>query len=98
MLNVLLLVLLAIAFFVAVIVLYVFYLIRRTYRRVRHTFNGSSGSSQSAGRQADDARGHRGGSRQAQGGATVYDTRPDEVAGRKIFSKDEGEYIDYTDV
>lgn len=30
-------------------------------------------------------------------GPSIIDTRPDDVAQRKIFSKDEGEYVDFTE-
>lgn len=57
----------------------------RTFRKAKQMMDG------------DDKEKH---TKQAQGNdgmATIVDTRREDVANRKIFPKDEGEYVDYTE-
>ena len=74
-------------------VLYGAALVWRVYHKVRRTFTGQDtphGRTRAAGHTGNGSRQGRGAS-----GETVYDTRAEDRKQRKIFSRDEGEYVDY---
>lgn len=102
MLNFLLFVVLVIVLLIVGAFIYIARFLYGIYRQVHKTFSGQSAESQNGDRRQQSRQGkaqdQREGHRHGSGGETVFDTRPDNVAERKIFAKDEGEYIDYTEV
>lgn len=100
MLNILFFIFLVFLIFVVGGILYVVHIIYRAYHRVKDTFSGQTppnGNTRQGGSTSGNTSGSQ--SRRQQRATTVtetlYDTRPREVAERKIFSKDEGEYVDF---
>lgn len=103
MLNVLLFIGLVFVFLVLGIVLYFVRWMFRAYHQVRNTFTGQSSDFESADSRSkgdNTQKRSRQSSQQYQGeqNETIFDTRSEDVVERKIFEKNEGEYIDYTEV
>ena len=94
-----------VALLVAVFIIGVTVYLYMRVKRVARTFAGASGRQSTAGRRTDGARhdagsgGNGAGSRsngdQAFCNEELYDERSPRVANRKIFSKDDGEYVDF---
>lgn len=81
--------------------LVVAHLLRKGVRKVRSAMGFDKAAGQ--GKSRSETNGGTGQSRAgrqsaASSGLTIVDTRPPEVARRRIFSDDEGEYVDYEEV
>lgn len=77
----------ALLLLIVVGLVFVAVVVLRVVGQVRQTLNQLGGGK----------RGGGGGQRKAAKRQTVHDTRTDSVASRKIFAKDEGEYVDFTE-
>lgn len=81
---------------VAATVIYFIFKLQRAAKRFMGSTSGNTGERQAQGRQAQ-GRGPKV-SAADMGNEEIYDTRSRQDIQKKIFPKDEGEYIDYEDV
>lgn len=73
------------------------FFVRRSIRRVRRAASSFARGGGDGGR-TGGGRSRSGGSGASRGGETVTDLRPRDVASRRIFADDEGEYVSYKEV
>lgn len=101
MVQLLLFVLLAFVAIGIIAALVVAHFVRKGVRKVRSAmgFDQAAGQGKSrTGTYGGGSQSRTGRQSAASSGLTIIDTRPPEVARRRIFSDDEGEYVDYEEV